>query len=430
MFIGGGTTDSASSPSRNSSPDIILAIPNPDTRRLDPSNQAPVLTSEYTEPGTSTGVRVSEPPSRAEGAHDDHPQTDPTEGREDPDHAMEPEVSRPELLGSSVGVLRPTTMPGPTADVDGDVPDPTAGNASSSGPSGPLASSGDPRPGELEGLGDALLQRTTIGSVIQMAVALALQRLANVLAGQPGSEGNDIPRRLANASDRVRVLAYTENHRVASWYARGNTGQHALLIHPHEFSSFVNLELVPALLADTDGALSHPIRVEPYRVVPWNETTTIRAVPSASHRDASAQTEYIWTTVQRQAERDGRTRLLSARAEPSTDNEHPPLYRRHERATRTRGRTETIRGGHTRLPRQGNSSTIHRSRDNGSTRENPRARRRAPRSPSEMGGTATWTRAELDAWDALDHQYDDYDYEAYARADEGEGDFGNPAGGY
>ena len=39
-------------------------------------------------------------------------------------------------------------------------------------------------------------------------------------------------------------------------------------------------------------------------------------------------------------------------------------------------------------------------------------------------------RAELDAWDALDQQYDDYDYEAYARPDEGEGDFGNPAGGY
>lgn len=300
MFIGGGTTDSASSPSRNSSPDIILAVPNPDTRRMDPPNQAQVLTSGHTGPSTSTGIRVSEPPSRTEGAHDDHPQTDPTEGREDPGNAMEPEASRPELLGSGVRILRPTAMPSPATDADRDVPDATAGNASSSGPSGPLASSGSPRPGELEGLGDALLQRTTIGSVIQMAVALALQRLANVLAGQPGSEGSDVPRRLANASDRVRVLAYTENHRVASWYAQGNTGQHALLIHPHEFSSFVNLELVPALLADTDTAQSRPIRVEPYRVVPWDETT-VGAVQPASHRDASAQTEYIWTTVQQQA---------------------------------------------------------------------------------------------------------------------------------
>ena len=47
-----------------------------------------------------------------------------------------------------------------------------------------------------------------------------------------------------------------------------------------------------------------------------------------------------------------------------------------------------------------------------------------------MGRTVTWTRAELDAWDALDQQDDDYDYDVYARADEGEGDFGNPAGGY
>ena len=224
-------------------------------------------------------------------------------------------------------------------------------------------------------------------------------------------------------------MAYTENHRVASWYARGNTGQHALLIHPHEFSSFVNLELVPALLADTDTAQSRSIWVEPYRVVPWNEGT-IREIPPASHRDAAAQTEYVWTTVQRQARRNEQTRLLSIRTEPNTDNEHPPLYRRHERAVQARGRADAIRGGHARLPRQGNSSTINRSRDNGGTRENPRPRRHAPRSPLEMGRTVTWTRAELDAWDALNHQYDDYDYEVYAQADEGEGDFGNSAGGY
>ena len=45
----------------------------------------------------------------------------------------------------------------------------------------------------LEGLGDALLQRTTISVVIQMAIALALQRLANFFAGQPGSENEDLP---------------------------------------------------------------------------------------------------------------------------------------------------------------------------------------------------------------------------------------------
>ena len=47
-----------------------------------------------------------------------------------------------------------------------------------------------------------------------------------------------------------------------------------------------------------------------------------------------------------------------------------------------------------------------------------------------MGRTVTWTRAELDAWDTLDREDDDYDYDVYARDDEGEGDFGNPAGGY
>ena len=30
--------------------------------------------------------------------------------------------------------------------------------------------------------------------VIQMATALALQRLANFIAGQPGSEDNNVPR--------------------------------------------------------------------------------------------------------------------------------------------------------------------------------------------------------------------------------------------
>ena len=341
MFIGGGTTDSASSPSRNSSPDVVLTIPNPDTRRMDPTNQTEVPIGS----NTSTGIIVPEPSSGVEGTHDDHPQTDPTEGRKNPDNAVEPETPGPEPLGSSEQILRPATMPGPAGHVDGNVPDATTGNAPPSGPGGPSTSGGSPQPEELEGLGDALLQRTTIGLVIQMAIALALQRLANVLAGQPGSERSDVPRRLANTSDQIRVMAYIEDHRVASWYARGNTGQHALLIHPHEFSSFVNLKLVPALLADTDAAQSRSIWVEPYWVVPWNEASVGQIQP-ASHRNAAAQTEYVWTTVQRQAGRNEHTRLLSTRAEPNTNNKHPPLYQRRERAVRVRGRTDAIRGGH------------------------------------------------------------------------------------
>ena len=55
-------------------------------------------------------------------------------------------------------------------------------------------SSANPHAGELERYADALLQRNTISAVIQMAMALALQRLANFIAGQPGSEDNNVPR--------------------------------------------------------------------------------------------------------------------------------------------------------------------------------------------------------------------------------------------
>ena len=62
------------------------------------------------------------------------------------------------------------------------------------------SSSADPHTGELEQYVDALLQWNTISAVIQMATALALQQLANFIAGQPGSEDNNIPKRLANTS--------------------------------------------------------------------------------------------------------------------------------------------------------------------------------------------------------------------------------------
>ena len=58
----------------------------------------------------------------------------------------------------------------------------------------------NPHTGELERYADALLQQNTISTVIQMATALALQRLANFIAGQTGSKDNNILRRLANAS--------------------------------------------------------------------------------------------------------------------------------------------------------------------------------------------------------------------------------------
>ena len=109
MFIGGGTTDSASSPSRNSSPDVILAVPNPDTRRVDKENQTEVSA----EPNTGGGRPVSQPSLRAEGLNDDHPSTDPATRGKNPDNAMEPGAPGPELVGGSERVLRPVPSPSP-----------------------------------------------------------------------------------------------------------------------------------------------------------------------------------------------------------------------------------------------------------------------------------------------------------------------------
>ena len=72
------------------------------------------------------------------------------------------------------------------------IPDSAALGPSSTNPDRPSAGSIAPRPGMLEGLGDALLQHSTISVVIQMATVLALQRLANFFTGKPGSENDDI----------------------------------------------------------------------------------------------------------------------------------------------------------------------------------------------------------------------------------------------
>ena len=64
---------------------------------MDPTNQTEVPIGS----NTSTGIIVPEPSSGIKGTHDDHPQTDPTEGRQNPDDAVEPETLGPERLGSS-----------------------------------------------------------------------------------------------------------------------------------------------------------------------------------------------------------------------------------------------------------------------------------------------------------------------------------------
>ena len=73
------------------------------------------------------------------------------------------------------------------------VPESAAPSSLPAGPGRPPTDSRDLHTGELALLGDALLQQSTILAVIQMATALALQRLTNYFAGQPGSKDNNIP---------------------------------------------------------------------------------------------------------------------------------------------------------------------------------------------------------------------------------------------
>ena len=74
-----------------------------------------------------------------------------------------------------------------------DVPEPIASGTLVTRLVGPPINSRDLHPRELEKLGDALLQRTTISAVIQMATALFLQWLTNFSAGQPRSKDSEIP---------------------------------------------------------------------------------------------------------------------------------------------------------------------------------------------------------------------------------------------
>ena len=67
------------------------------------------------------------------------------------------------------------------------------------------------------------------------------------LRRQPGSEDNNVPRRLANASRQIRDLTHTNHSDASSWYEDRDNQPYALLIHPDEFTTYINLELLPAL---------------------------------------------------------------------------------------------------------------------------------------------------------------------------------------
>ena len=119
-----------------------------------------------------------------------------------------------------------------------------------------------------------------------MATALALQRLTNFLAGQPGSKNDDIPQHFANTSDQVRLLAYADDHWAASWYTRGANGHYTLLIHPYKFLAFVNLELLPAIISDSDNLHATLIRTDPLHVQTWHNEAQ-REAPSSGNQDTT-----------------------------------------------------------------------------------------------------------------------------------------------
>ena len=67
--------------------------------------------------------------------------------------------------------------------------------------------------------------------------------------------------------------------------------------------TYVNLELLPALIITGELSITGPIQVDPFHTVPWT-IDKAREVLLVVRRDATVQTEYVWTTVQRQQESD------------------------------------------------------------------------------------------------------------------------------
>ena len=138
---------------------------------------------------------------------------------------------------------------------------------------------------------DALLQQNAISIVIQMATALALQWLANFVAGQPRSEHNEVLGQLANASQQIRTLTHATHAEASSWYGDRDSHPHALLIHPDEFTTYINLELLPALVFPGELSLVKLVRTDPFHIIPWPpQGPTVG--PSMSTRDSTIHMEH------------------------------------------------------------------------------------------------------------------------------------------
>ena len=88
------------------------------------------------------------------------------------------------------------------------------------------------------------------------------------------------------------------NHRDASsWYENRDNQPHALLIHPDEFTTYVNLELLPALILPNEPHMASPVRINPSHTVPW-QSSEAREVLLEVGNDTTVCTDYVWTTVQ------------------------------------------------------------------------------------------------------------------------------------
>ncbi|ETW82512.1 hypothetical protein HETIRDRAFT_416663 [Heterobasidion irregulare TC 32-1] len=412
----------ASSPSRNSSPDVVLMVSNPDIGRVDrgtsphPSNVGRV--DRGTSPHRPEPAVVTLTPHLNNFSDDDAEDYAKFKERE--------RTRRPSPQGAPRNASRnenpdDRNLPG-SDEVPVGVPPPTtiAASIGAAGPSGLRARTTAQLPGHGETESIPVIQGATpppvpTGGPIprsmgRTTLAMALQRLTNFAAGQPGNEHSDIPRRLASASLQIRGLALQTDPDTASWYEHNDGRPRALLIHPDEFSQYVNRELLPALLFTGELGAIQPSRTDPFRIVVWNvprpgECPT--AVPNPRRTPH--------TVVERPSPRPRESR--TAHSNPTTSSSHRarnfPLSHGGTQATLRRGTTT----GRSVRHRPGTPPPSARFRtDEG---QNNRSSRRTRRADSEARRNRSWTRSELDAWDALDDpgNYDDAD--PYYWPDEG-----------
>ena len=78
-----------------------------------------------------------------------------------------------------------------------------------------------------------------------------------------------------------------------------DTPEEMMGIMPCKFSVFVNMELLPTLLSNTDHLHRSPVWTDPFHVQLFRDEAR-REVLSTSSQDTTTQTKYVWTTVQRQ----------------------------------------------------------------------------------------------------------------------------------